>query len=171
MKKNKKPKKRKRAYQTPPPARSRKVNWLNVLPDDIWVRVKHGVTIYDALQKTNLDLDSDCGGLGTCGKCKIRVVTPIGPPGQQEKKLLSAAELQNGIRLACRTTIRKSLVVQSDTRHDPSDLFQILKHGAYQPFDRDPLLDIVPLSLKPPGQQDAVSDFNRLRNALGPDYT
>lgn len=167
MKKNRKTKKKKRSYRSPPSARGKKINWLNVLPDDIWVRVKHGLTIYEALQKTNLDLDSECGGLGTCGKCKIRVVTPIGPPDEQEKKLLFPSELDNGIRLACRTRIKKSLVIQSDTEHDPADMFQILKHGIQRDYDLDPLLDIAPLSLAPPDLHNADSDFHRVRKALG----
>jgi len=171
MKKPKKAKKRKRIYQTPPSAKGKKINWLTVLPDDIWVRVKYGFTIYGALQKTNVDIESDCGGLGTCGKCKIRIITAIGPPDQQEKKLLSKTELENGIRLACRTQMKKSLVVQSETQNNGKDHLQILKHGAHQCYDiTDPLLKIVPLSLHAPNRSDSTSDFNRLRNALGPDY-
>ncbi|MGD9368583.1 MAG: ASKHA domain-containing protein [Desulfobacteraceae bacterium] len=171
MKKNKKAKKKRRPYRTPPPAKNKKVNWLNILPDDIWVRVKHGRTIFEALQKTNLDLSSECGGLGTCGKCKVRIVTPIGPAGKQERKLLPPAELEGGIRLACQTRIKKTLVVHSSVQHDAGDMFQILKHGFEQEIEIDPLLDIVPLSLKPPDLHDAASDFNRVRNALGPLYT
>ena len=170
MNKNKKPHKKKRSYRTPPPAKAKRVNWLNVLPDDIWVRVKHEPTIYEALEKTNLDLDSECGGLGTCGKCKIRVITPIGPPDQQEKKLLTPAELENGIRLACRTRIKKSLVVHSDIGHDPSTMFQILKHGLQPDYEIDPLVDIKPLTLAPPDLQGPDSDFFRLRSALGTSY-
>ena len=168
MKKNRKIKKKKRSYRTPPVSGSKKSHWLNVLPDDIWVRVKHGVTIYEGLQKTNLELDSECGGNGTCGKCKVRVITPIGPPDRQERKLLTSTEIENGIRLACRTPIRKSLVVHSDTRHDPEEMFQILKHGFHQQHDRiDPLLEIRPVTMTPPDATDGISDFNRLRNALG----
>lgn len=170
MKKNKKTRKKKRPYRTPPAAKAKRVNWLNVLPDDIWIRVKHGRTIYETLQKTNLDLESECGGLGTCGKCKVRIITPIGPAGEQERKLLSPAELEDGVRLACRTRIKKTLVVHSSVHQDPSDMFQILKHGVDYKFDIDPLLDIVPLSLRPPDLQDAASDFNRVRSALGPLY-
>jgi uncharacterized 2Fe-2S/4Fe-4S cluster protein (DUF4445 family) len=170
MKKSKKAKKKKRPYRTAPAARNKKVNWLNVLPDDIWVRVKHGRTIYEALQKTNLDLDSECGGLGTCGKCKVRIITPIGPAGEQERKLLTPAELEGGIRLACQTRIKKTLAVHSGTKHDPTEMFQILKHGYEQEIEIDPLLDIVPLALRPPDLQDAASDFNRVRHALGPLY-
>jgi uncharacterized 2Fe-2S/4Fe-4S cluster protein (DUF4445 family) len=171
MNKNNKQKKKKRSYKTPPAARGKKALWLNVLPEDIWVQVKPGVTVYEALQETNLDLDSECGGVGTCGKCKVRVITPIGPPDQQEKKQLTPAELESGIRLACRTHIRKSLSIHSETRNSGNDMVQILKHGLEQEQEIDPLLDIRPLSLTPPDLTDAVSDFNRLRNALGPTYT
>lgn len=171
MNKNNKQKKKKRSYRTPPAAKGKKAVWLNALPEDIWVRVKPGVTVYEALQETPLDLDSECGGVGTCGKCKVRVITPIGPPDQQEKKMLTAEELESGIRLACRTHIGKTLTIHSKTRNAANDSVQILKHGLEQEQQIDPLLDIRPLTLTPPDLQDPVSDFNRLRNALGDAYS
>jgi uncharacterized 2Fe-2S/4Fe-4S cluster protein (DUF4445 family) len=171
MNKNNKQKKKRRSYRTPPAAKGKKALWLNVLPEDIWIRVTPGVTLYEALQETELDLDSECGGVGTCGKCKVRVITPIGPPDQQEKKQLTPAELESGIRLACRTHIRKTLSIHSETRNTAGDMVQILKHGLEQEQQIDPLLDIRPLGLTPPDLRDPVSDFNRLRNALGDGYS
>lgn len=167
MKKPPKIKKKRRPLRTPPATGAKKSLWLNVLPDDIWIRVKYGITIYEALRKTTLDLDTECNGLGTCGKCKIKVITPIGPPDRQEQRLLTSAELDQGIRLACRTPIRKDLVVFSDTQRDPSELFQILKHGQTQDIALDPLLDRIPVLIPPPDLQTAASDFHRLRNVLG----
>lgn len=171
MNKNNKPKKKRRSYRTPPAVRGKKAVWLNVLPEDIWVRVKPGVTLYEALQETDLDFDSECGGVGTCGKCKVRVITPIDPPDRQEKKQLTAAELEGGVRLACRCHVRKTLTIHSETRSTANDLVQILKHGLEQEQEIDPLLDVRPLALTPPDLQDPVSDFNRLRNALGDTYS
>jgi len=60
---------------------------LNVLPDDIWVKVRPGKTIWEALQNTNIDLEGECGGLGKCGKCKVRVLsTGIGRPSEEEER-------------------------------------------------------------------------------------
>lgn len=166
---NKKRKKKKSAGESPA-KKARKGIWLNLLPDDIWLRVKHGITIYEALQKTNLDIDSECGGIGTCGKCKVRIVTALGPPDQQEKKLLTPEELENGVRLACRTRIKKSMVVYTDLGRSTEDMLQILKHGVYYDMQIDPLIEKLPVHVAPPDAGNAESDFKRLRDALGPGY-
>ena len=54
--------------------------WLKVLPEDLWLKVRRGKTIYEALQKIDVELEGDCGGLGKCGKCKVKVLSSIGPP-------------------------------------------------------------------------------------------
>lgn len=49
-------------------------------------------------------LDAPCGGNGSCGKCKVRILKgKVSPPQPEETCLLTAAELSQGIRLACRT--------------------------------------------------------------------
>lgn len=150
--------------------KARKTIWLNLLPDDIWLRVKWGFTVHKALENAGYAIDSECGGIGTCGKCKVRIVTALGPPDQQEEKLLTAGELENGIRLACRTRIRKSMVVYTDVQRDSEEMFQILKHGVYYDMSIAPLIEKVQAQVAPPDSTHSESDFKRLRAALGPEY-
>ena len=46
-----------------------------------------------------------CGGHGKCGKCLITVKGEVSAPSDDEKRILSAQELERGVRLACRTTV------------------------------------------------------------------
>ena len=46
-----------------------------------------------------------CGGHGKCGKCRVTVTGEITPPSEEEKRVLTADELDSGVRLACRTTV------------------------------------------------------------------
>ena len=46
-----------------------------------------------------------CGGHGTCGKCRVKISGDVTPPSEDERRHLSAAELEAGIRLACRTRV------------------------------------------------------------------
>ena len=163
--------KRKRRHQNPPSVnrRKKKFAWLNVLPADIWLKVKRGVTVWEALQKTNIDLGGECGGLGKCGKCKIRVVTAIGPPTAETVELLSPEELEKGIRLACRTKIKKDLVIRTEAMNDEVELFQILKYGEMPIIELDPLVDKRPVTMEPPSLHNALSDADRIREALGPE--
>ncbi len=53
----------------------------------------------------DISIDAPCGGKGTCGKCRIKVINGyVSPLTEEEEKLLSPAELSRGVRLACRTT-------------------------------------------------------------------
>lgn len=165
-----KKKKKKKSQRETTAKNNRKTIWLNILPDDIWLRVKRGTTIYEALEKTNLEIDSECGGIGTCGKCKVHVVTALGPPDRQEQKLLTAEELENGVRLACRTRIKKSMVVYTDVEHETEEMFQILKHSVNFQMEIDPLIKKMPAQVDRPDRDHNRSDFKRLRDALGPGF-
>ena len=127
-----------------PPSQKRKTRYfsLNVLPGDLWLRVRQGETVWDALQKAGVDVGGECGGLGKCGKCKVRVGSAIGPPCKEEKELLDRAELKEGIRLACRTKVNKDLVIYTRETGAGEEYFQILKTG------HRPLLHLQPLIYK-----------------------
>ena len=144
--------------------------WLNVLPDDIWIKVRRGNTVWKALQNTEIELEGDCGGLGKCGKCKIRVITPIGEPSPDVKELLAPEELTQGFRLACRTKIRKDLVIYTKHEDDETEFFQILKHGHMPPVDLNPLIERVLLDIPPPSRENSLSDVHRIQHALSPGY-
>jgi len=144
--------------------------WLNVLPDDIWIKVRRGNTVWKALQNTEIQLDGDCGGLGKCGKCKIRVITPIGEPTGETTELLDPGELEQGIRLACRTKIRKTLAIYTEEKDDETELFQILKHGHMPAVELDPLIERRLVSIPPPSHENSLSDVQRIREVLSPEY-
>ena len=61
-------------------------------------------TIFEALKENGIIIRSICGGVGTCGKCKVKIVK-----GEYEFKydpklgLLTKEELEEGYVLACRT--------------------------------------------------------------------
>lgn len=149
---------------------SKKKVWLNVLPDDIWIKVRRGNTVYHALQNTNVELEGDCGGLGKCGKCKIRVITPLGKPPKETIELLEPKELEQGIRLACLTKIRKNLTIYTQKKDGETELFQILKHGHLPQIELDPLIDRRLVNVPPPSLENAHSDVQRIREVLSPEY-
>ena len=165
-----KTKKKKKSLKKSPGPKTRKHLWLNVLPADKWIKVKPGITVYEALEKTDLKIEGECGGNGTCGKCRIRVITALASPDEQEKMLLSPEELARGERLACRTRITKDLVVHTDLKPGKMELFQILKHSPISDIEINPLLAKYPLDVNPPSLDNADSDLSRLRTALGSNH-
>lgn len=68
------------------------------------VDVSKGENLLRELQKQNILLSASCGGKGTCGKCKVRIVEngkDSLPITSSERRLLTAEELSAGSRLAC----------------------------------------------------------------------
>jgi len=166
--KKKKVKKKRRAIGPPVSKRNKaKFAWLNVLPYDQWVKVRKGRTVMEALQKTDVDLEGDCGGVGKCGKCKIKVISAIGPPSDEAKELLTEEELRKGIRLACRTKIKKDLTIYVGESEEDMEYFQILKTGYRPDIETDPLVKKKPVFLV---ESAHPSDFDRIKSALGPEY-
>ncbi|MFW6070058.1 MAG: 2Fe-2S iron-sulfur cluster-binding protein, partial [bacterium] len=43
-------------------------------PQDKVTRVPPGMTVFNAANWIGLAIDSTCGGRGTCGKCKVRIL-------------------------------------------------------------------------------------------------
>lgn len=85
--------------------------------------VKAGQNIKDILADSRIFLDSPCGGNGTCGKCKVICSGSLSEITENEKSLLTTAEIEQGIRLACFTNIDGDATVTLPK----SDDAQILK--------------------------------------------
>jgi uncharacterized 2Fe-2S/4Fe-4S cluster protein (DUF4445 family) len=169
---NKKTKKKKRRIGSPKSGKPGKVSyWLNVLPHDLWLEVQRGETILHALQKANIELKGDCGGLVKCGKCKVKVLTSMDFPSESEvHDLLDEHEINQGIRLACSTKITKDLAVYIGEADTQQEYFQILKAGATPIIQLDPIVEKQLVDLTPGSQNDGLSDLARIRLELGPEY-
>ncbi len=57
-----------------------------------------------------------CSGLGRCGACKVRFLTPPPSPLDIENKVLGSEAVAQGWRLACRHTVQQ-LTLQASTLH------------------------------------------------------
>ena len=94
-------------------------------PLGITCLVPEGRTIVDAAASQSIDLRSDCGGKGKCGKCAIEV-TPsehLSPVTDGESELLNADFLGRGGRLACQARIEGPLtVVIAESTLDPGEV-------------------------------------------------
>lgn len=142
--------------------------WLNVLPDDMWLNVRAGETVYHVLQEAGVDLKGECGGIGKCGKCKVRILTSIEPPLKEEEGFLDQDEIDQGVRLACRTEIRRDMTIQ--VGESAEEYIQILKSGHRPLFQLDPLVDKRFVTLPTQLEDEGLSYLDRIKLAMGPDY-
>ena len=69
------------------------------------VTAEIGQRLLDVCQGAGILLPSACGGAGTCGLCKARVLRGGGEAGPQELALLNRREAKLGVRLACQLSV------------------------------------------------------------------
>ncbi|HEX2952906.1 MAG TPA: ASKHA domain-containing protein [Bacillota bacterium] len=73
--------------------------------------VKAGDFVADALRRLGVWLDLPCGGVGSCGGCRIEVRGALSPPTPRELQSFSQEALKAGWRLACQTRILGDLEI------------------------------------------------------------
>lgn len=61
-------------------------------------------------------LSLPCGGHGRCGKCRVVARGNLSPLSDAEKRLLSREEIEQGIRLACCTSVEGDCTVETKPR-------------------------------------------------------
>ena len=96
-------------------ARSRLVETGSVrllINDERDLEVAAGSKLLEALANVGLHLPAGCGGKGTCGQCRVKVLEGGGPLLPTEESLLSPNEAARHVRLACQVAVREDLRIQ-----------------------------------------------------------
>jgi uncharacterized 2Fe-2S/4Fe-4S cluster protein (DUF4445 family) len=90
-------------------------------PKEREVEVAGGVCLLEAARLAEVDLNGDCGGRGTCGKCRVLAPEGLTPLTSLEKKLLSSEDVEQGVRLACQAQVKSpaqvTLLASAAARH------------------------------------------------------
>ena len=73
------------------------------------ITVEGGCSLLDALYANQIFIPSACGGQGTCGFCKVRVLDGGGQTLPTEVDYLEPNELTNGTRLACQVKVKNDM--------------------------------------------------------------
>jgi len=84
------------------------------------VHGRAGDTLLALFTGAGVFLPSGCGGQGTCGACKVRVVVGAGSPLPTEAVHIARAEARSGWRLACQVKVRGDLAVEL-----PAEVFDV----------------------------------------------
>jgi len=130
------------------------------------VDVPAGTTLLDAARAAGIELVSICGGVGTCGECRVRIVEGrLSPLSLSEESELSAEEIAAGFRLACQAEVRSParIEVPPESLTTPQRL-QV--EGQEWPLELDPLVRPVEVTIPAPNLHDLRSDEARVRDVL-----
>jgi len=146
---------------------------ITFLPSGATVSVDPGAPLLEAAASAGIGVNSVCGGRGTCGKCRARVVEgAVSGVTEAEKEHLAAEELERGIVLLCRRRTAGNAVVEimgEETAPGEKKQAGFIKEQAV--FDgraaaSDPPVVKAFLELAPPTVADNTADLARVLGAL-----
>jgi Na+-transporting NADH:ubiquinone oxidoreductase subunit F len=96
------------------------------------LEIEGGQTLLETLNAAKIYLPSACGGQGTCGYCKVAVLSGGGQVLPTELPLLSRKEIRAGVRLACQVKVRQALALRI-----PEDILNVQLYAAEVERTRD----------------------------------
>jgi Na+-transporting NADH:ubiquinone oxidoreductase subunit F len=88
--------------------------------DNRTVKGRVGDKLLGALSEAGIHLPSACGGVGTCGQCRLAVLAGGGAILPTESAQITKREAASGTRLACQVTIKQDMAVRV-----PEDVFGV----------------------------------------------
>jgi len=89
---------------------------------DMAIRVPVGGKLLGALADNGIFISSACGGGGSCGQCRCKVLSGGGDALPTELNHLSKKEARAGERLACQVTVRQDMDIEL-----PEEIFGVKK--------------------------------------------
>ncbi len=148
---------------------------LRFLPADVCVEVDDGCSLLEAARRAGYMLRTECGGQGTCRRCKVRLASgQVFMTGQPN---LTVREKDQGYVLACLARIAGDLEIHIPARSE----FTFARTGLpveWSPGEHpgkeirargatlSPLTQRLALGVPQPSLQDNSSDYDRLIRQL-----
>jgi uncharacterized 2Fe-2S/4Fe-4S cluster protein (DUF4445 family) len=142
------------------------MNYLTIQSEKYKYEFRKGNTLLEILQEKKILIESPCGGKGTCGKCKIRIIEGnMNEPTEEELKHLTKEELEQGIRLSCLVKPEGDLTVEllgnKNVKH------KILTEGYMPDLKVKPLISKKVFKITKPTLENNLSYEEILEGVLG----
>ena len=145
---------------------------ITFLPSGKTGDAPYGAGVCDAARELGLALETPCGGKGTCGKCRVKVVS--GCVEADSEGMLTRREIDEGYVLACRARITHDAVTieipEPRAREDAGGAIDEAAciDDALLPgeFRIDPHAVKSCVHVSAPAREDGLSDEDRLRKSL-----
>ncbi len=137
-------------------------------------------TIYQYLINTDIKIRSECGGKGTCGKCRILIQEGrefLNNPTMNEINKISEKLLQNGWRLACQCKVNEKKIQKLNNSDSPKisvylpedlliDDFNILISGLDKGVRLNPAIKKIFVRIHQPSLNHPIADLERIISEL-----
>ena len=150
---------------------------VEFLPLGKKVLVPPQTELLDAARQAGIEMESPCGGKGTCGKCIVRVLS--GELDSDSHGMLPPAAVAEGYTLACRAHVLESdLVVEVPEQAGLAGGKFVLEDESHlircellpREWQYDPLAIKWRLKIPLPKLEDGLSDLDRITRAIQHDW-
>ncbi len=125
------------------------------------VRVAAGTTLLEAARQAGVGLSAVCGGGGSCGTCRVRIIAGQVTPARETE----SDAVVEGLRLACQarvlSDVRVSVPPSSITAPQRAQI-----EGYERPIEFDPPVRIYDVTVAPASLSDLRADATRFLDAL-----
>ncbi len=129
-------------------------------------KVSRGVTLIQASRELGVEIESLCGGVGRCGKCKVKLVKGhLSPFTNEEAKFITESERGEGYRLSCAARIKGEALIYVPEESRVAQQV-IRKPVTERPIELKPAITLCPVEMVPPSLCDPLGDFDRLKKSL-----
>lgn len=140
---------------------------INIDALGLTIHSEKGESLMTALVNSDVFIDNPCNGKGTCGKCKVRILSgDVSEPCATERSLLTKEELEENIRLSCMVTDYGDLtvdVIQKENQH------RILTSGFVPEFQFNPAIRSTEVSVEKPCLDNQRDYENLIKEAFKTD--
>ena len=91
--------------------------------------IVYGMLLSELLKKEGLYIDMPCGGMGRCGKCVVRFISPDMRITDADRRYFTDEEIADGYRLACRAVLTDNCEVMIFLEKNISSVNKITCYG------------------------------------------
>jgi Na+-transporting NADH:ubiquinone oxidoreductase subunit F len=93
-----------------------------IVNDDSELQIPVGVKLMNGLADADIFVPSACGGGGTCGQCRVRILAGGGAILPTETSLINKREAADHVRLSCQVTVKQDMRIRI-----PDEVFGVRK--------------------------------------------
>jgi 2Fe-2S ferredoxin len=88
---------------------------FRILPENIDVPASQNQSILEALVEAEVEIDHSCGGMGTCGTCRIFVefgLEKFEDRSEAEQEIAGERQFLKNERLSCQNRVKSGLILR-----------------------------------------------------------
>ncbi|OGO79544.1 MAG: ferredoxin [Clostridiales bacterium GWB2_37_7] len=110
---------------------------VNFISEGIISSINKGETILEAARKAGVVIEAPCNAMGTCGKCKVKVVNlnESSVVSREARHHLKPEESQAGYTLACQAQVYEDIEVVTENTVSQNKTLKILSEGMRFSYD------------------------------------